>query len=210
MARVVQFPKGLFLGMAFAILAVIVQVKLLVAITGASGALYTQRLLDNLDPRAHEIHVVTSNYAQQVISEELPGGLKLPEGAKTHNIKSMNAPFASGSNPPDAMVVIPCTMGTLGRIAHGYSEDVLLRAADVVLKEKKKLILVPRETPLSLVHVKNFELLLLAGATILPANPSFYAGPKSIRDVVDTVVSRVLDHLGIPNQLAPRWAEEKE
>ncbi|HWD92278.1 MAG TPA: UbiX family flavin prenyltransferase, partial [Verrucomicrobiae bacterium] len=184
-------------------------VKILVAITGASGALYAQRLLDNLDPHDHEIHVVTSNYAQQVISEELPDGLRLPAGTKTHNIKSMNAPFASGSNPPDAMVIIPCTMGTLGRIAHGYSEDVLLRAADVVLKEKKKLILVPRETPLSLVHVKNFELLLLAGATILPANPSFYAGPKSIADVVDTVVARVLDHLGVDNKLAPRWAEKE-
>jgi 4-hydroxy-3-polyprenylbenzoate decarboxylase len=185
-------------------------VKILVAITGASGALYAQRLLDNLDPRTHEIHVVQSNYAQQVIAEELPGGLRLPDGVKSHGLKSMNAPFASGSNPPDAMVVIPCTMGTMGRIAHGYSEDVLLRAADVVLKERKKLILVPRETPLSLVHVKNMELLLLAGATILPANPSFYAGPKTIQDVVDTVVARVLDHLGVPQKLVLRWAEEKE
>ena len=182
----------------------------MVAITGASGALYAQRLLDNLDSRTHEIHVVLSNYAPQVIAQELPGGLRLPDGVKTHNVKSMNAPFASGSNPPDAMVVIPCTMGTMGRIAHGYSEDVLLRAADVVLKERKKLILVPRETPLSLVHVKNMELLLLAGAVILPANPGFYAGPKTIQDVVDTVVARVLDHLGVPQKLAPRWAEEKE
>jgi len=172
--------------------------------------LYAQRLLDNLDPASHEIHVVLSNYAQQVVAEELPGGLRLPAGAKTYNLKSMNAPFASGSNPPDAMVVIPCTMGTLGRIAHGYSEDVLLRAADVVLKERRKLILVPRETPFSLVHLKNMELLLQAGATILPANPSFYAGPKTIQDVVDTVVARVLDHLGVANKLAPRWAEEKE
>lgn len=186
------------------------EVKILVAITGASGALYAQRLLDNLNPRAHEIHVVLSNYAQQVIAAELPGGLKLPEGVTAHGLKSMNAPFASGSNPPDAMVVIPCTMGTMGRIAHGYSEDVLLRAADVALKEKRKLILVPRETPLSLIHVKNMELLLLAGATILPANPSFYSGAKSITDLADTVVARVLDHLGIPNQLAPRWTEEKE
>jgi flavin prenyltransferase len=185
-------------------------VKILVAITGASGVLYAQRLLDNLDPRAHEIHVVQSNYAQQVIAEELPAGLRLPAGVKPHNLKSMNAPFASGSNPPDAMVVIPCTMGTLGRIAHGYSEDVLLRAADVVLKEKKKLILVPRETPLSLVHVKNFELLLLAGATLIPANPSFYSGAKSITELADTVVARVLDHMGLPNQLVSRWAEEKE
>ena len=180
------------------------------AITGASGALYAQRLLDNLDPARHELHVVLSNYAQQVIAAELPGGLRLPPGAPVHNLKSMNAPFASGSNPPDAMVVIPCTMGTMGRIAHGYSEDVLLRAADVVLKERRKLILVPRETPLSLVHVKNMELLLQAGAIILPANPSFYAGPQNIQDVVDTVVARVLDHLGIAHQLVPRWSEEKE
>jgi 4-hydroxy-3-polyprenylbenzoate decarboxylase len=122
----------------------------------------------------------------------------------------MNAPFASGSNPVDAMVVIPCTMGTLGRIAHGFSEDVLLRAADVTLKERKQLILVPRETPLSLIHVRNFELLLQAGATILPANPSYYARPQSIEEVIDTVVARVLDHLGIPQKLAPRWQEEKE
>src|SRR5258706_15300803 len=178
--------------------------------TGASGALYTQRLLDNLNADEHEIHVVLSNYAQAVISQELPGGLRLPKGAISHSIRSMNAPFASGSNAVDSMIIIPCSMGTVGRIAHGYSEDVLLRAADVVLKEKKKLILVPRETPLNLVHVKNFELLLLAGATILPANPSFYAGPKTIQEVIDTVVARVLDHLGVPNKLAPRWAEEKE
>jgi 4-hydroxy-3-polyprenylbenzoate decarboxylase len=184
--------------------------KILVAITGASGACYAQRLLDQLDPRQHEIHVVLSNYAQVVLAKELPGGLRLAEGVKTHGLKSMNAPFASGSNPLDAMVVIPCTMGTLGRIAHGFSEDLLLRAADVTLKEKKKLILVPRETPLSLVHVKNFELLLQAGATILPANPSFYHNPTTLEGVVDTVVARVLDHLGIPQNLLPRWGEEPD
>jgi 4-hydroxy-3-polyprenylbenzoate decarboxylase len=184
--------------------------KILVAITGASGAMYAQRLLDNLDARQHEIHVVLSNYAQVVLAKELPGGLRLPEGARTHSLKSMNAPFASGSNPLDAMAIIPCTMGTLGRIAHGFSEDVLLRAADVTLKEGKKLILVPRETPLSLVHVKNFELLLLAGATILPANPSFYHNPATIEGVIDSVVSRVLDHLGVPNNLLPRWGDEPE
>ena len=184
--------------------------KILVAVTGASGALYAQRLLDNLGPLQHEIHVVMSNYAQVVMAKELPGGLRLPQDAQLHSLKSMNAPFASGSNPVDAMVVIPCTMGTLGRIAHGFSEDVLLRAADVTLKEKKKLILVPRETPLSLVHVKNFELLLQAGATILPANPSFYHNPKTVEGVIDTVVARVLDHLGIPQDLAPRWGEEME
>jgi len=201
------FARGLF---AAAACGIISAVKILVAITGASGALYAQRLLDNLNPREHEIHVVLSHYAQQVVAGELPGGLKLPAGVKPHGLKSMNAPFASGSNPPDAMIVIPCTMGTMGRIAHGYSEDVLQRAADVVLKEKKKLILVPRETPLNLIQVKNMELLLLAGATLIPANPSFYSGAKTIVELVDTVVARVLDHIGLPNQIAPRWAEEKE
>ena len=151
-----------------------------------------------------------SQYAPAVIKEELPGGLRLPEGVIAHNLKSMNAPFASGSNAPDAMVIVPCTMGTLGRIAHGYSEDVLLRAADVVLKEKRKLILVPRETPLNLIHVKNFELLIQAGAIILPANPSFYTRPGTVEQVVDTVVARVLDHLGVAHGLVPRWGEEDE
>ena len=172
--------------------------------------LYAQRLLDNLDTALHEIHLVLSNYAHTVIAQELPNGLRLPPGVVSHSLKSMNAPFASGSNAPDAMVVIPCSMGTLGRIAHGYSEDVLLRSADVVLKEKKKLILVPRETPLNLVHLKNLELLLLAGATILPANPSFYTHPKTIEQVVDTVVARVLDHLGLPQNLVAKWGEEGE
>ena len=151
-----------------------------------------------------------SQYAPAVIAEELPGGLRLPAGVIPHNLKSMNAPFASGSSAPDAMVIIPCSMGTLGRIAHGYSQDVLLRAADVALKERKKLILVPRETPLSLIHLKNFELLLLAGATILPANPSFYNRPQNVEQVVDTVVARVLDHLGVAHQLVARWKEAEE
>ncbi len=184
--------------------------KIIVAITGASGALYAQRLLDNLDSRSQDIHVVITSYGQAVIAQELPEGLRLPAGAKRHNVKSMNAPFASGSNAFDAMVVMPCSMGTLGRIAHGTSEDVLLRAADVMLKERRKLILVPRETPLNLVHVRNLELLLQAGATILPANPCFYTRPTTIEQVVDTVVARVLDHLGVPQKLMPRWQEEKE
>ena len=145
--------------------------------------------------------VTASGDAPAVITEELPDGLRLPAGAVSHNLKSMNAPFASGSNAPDAMVVIPCSMGTLGRIAHGSSDDLLLRAADVVLKERKKLILVPRETPLNLIHVKNFELLIQAGATILPTNPSFYTRPQNVEQVVDTVVVRVLDHLGVAGRL---------
>jgi 4-hydroxy-3-polyprenylbenzoate decarboxylase len=186
------------------------QLKLVIAITGASGSLYAQRLLDHLDPAEHEIHVILSNYARQVLQEELPNGLQLTDGVRQHSLKSMNVPFASGSNPADAMVVIPCTMGTLGRIAHGVSDDVLLRTADVMLKERRRLILVPRETPLSLIHVRNMELLLLAGATLIPANPSFYARPQSVEAVVDTVVARVLDHLEIQNDAQPRWQAERE
>jgi 4-hydroxy-3-polyprenylbenzoate decarboxylase len=183
--------------------------KIVVAITGASGIIYAQRLLDNLNPRQNDLHLLISNYAQAVIAQEFPQGLKIPEGVRSHSIKSMNAAFASGSNAADAMVVIPCSMGTLGRIAHGYSEDVLLRTADVMLKEKRKLILVPRETPLSLVHIRNLELLLLAGAVILPANPAFYTHPTTVEEIADTVVARVLDHLGVNHQLSPRWQEEE-
>src|ERR1051325_9526170 len=148
-------------------LSILRRVRIVIGITGASGVFYTQRLLDNIDTTQHELHVVMSNYAHQVIADELPGGLRLPPNVKTHGLKSMNVPLVSGSNPFDAMVIIPCTMGTLGRIAHGISDDVLLRAADVMLKEKRKMILVPREMPLNLVHIRNMELLLLAGATIL-------------------------------------------
>jgi 4-hydroxy-3-polyprenylbenzoate decarboxylase len=190
--------------------AMLALVRILVAITGASGAIYTQRLLDRLDPAAHEIHVITSSYANIVLKEELPDGLRLAEGVQLHAAKSMNVPFASGSNAFDAMVILPCTMGTLGRIAHGVSDDALLRAADVMLKENKTLILCARETPLSLVHVKNMELLLLAGATMMPANPYFYAGAKTLEELADTVVARVLDHLGVENKISPRWREEEE
>jgi 4-hydroxy-3-polyprenylbenzoate decarboxylase len=184
--------------------------RLLVAITGASGSLYAQRLLDQLDPSLHEVHVILSQYAPAVLAEELPDGLVLRAGVQQHSLRSMNLPFASGSNPPDAMVVIPCSMGTLGRIAHGLSSDALLRCADVMLKERRPLLLVPRETPLSLIHVRNIELLLQAGARILPANPSFYTRPQSVVQVVDTVVARVLDHLGVDHDLAARWKDEPE
>jgi len=184
--------------------------RILVAITGASGAIYTQRLLDRLNPQEHEVHVISSSYGQIVMQEELPDGLQLNEGVSLHAAKSMNVPFASGSNAFDAMVILPCTMGTMGRIAHGYSEDALLRAADVMLKENKKLILCPRETPLSLIHVKNMELLLHAGAILLPPNPYFYSGASSIEELADTVVARVLDHLEINHNVSPRWPEERD
>jgi 4-hydroxy-3-polyprenylbenzoate decarboxylase len=185
-------------------------VRILIAITGASGSLYAQRLLDHIDSSEHEIHLILSNYANVVIAEELPGGLRIPDGVSRHGLKSMNIPFASGSNPADAMIIIPCTMGTLGRIAHGFADDALLRSADVVLKEKRQLILVPRETPLNLIHVKNLELLIQAGATIIPANPSFYSRPETVEQVVDTVIARVLDHVGVEHSAGTRWREEVE
>lgn len=184
--------------------------RIVVGITGATGMIYAQRLLQQLASGPAEVHLVLSRYAHQVIAEELPEGLAVAPHMTVHSVKSMNAPFASGSNAFDAMVIIPCTMGTAGRIAHGLSDDLLLRAADVMLKERRKLILVPRETPLNLVQIRNLELLLLAGATILPANPSFYSRPATITQVADTVVARVLDHLGIPHQLSPRWQGEPE
>ena len=187
-----------------------VSVRILVAITGASGAIYTQRLLDRLDPTEHEVHVITSSYAKIILKEEMPDGLRLANDVQLHAAKSMNVPFASGSNAFDVMVILPCTMGTLGRIAHGYSEDALLRAADVMLKENKKLILCPRETPISLVHVKNMELLLQAGAIMLPPNPYFYSGAKTLEELADTVVARVLDHIGIDHDISPRWPEERD
>ena len=183
--------------------------KLVLAATGASGAIYLQRLLAQLDPAAHEIHLVFSTYAKQVIHEEL-GDLLVPPGIHQHGDKTMNVPFVSGSARFDAMVIVPCSMGTLGRIAAGTSETTILRAADVFLKERRKLILVPRETPWNLIHARNVVTLLEAGASILPASPGFYSKPQTIEALADTVVARILDQLGLPTPGAFRWAENAE
>lgn len=183
--------------------------RFVIAATGASGALYLQRLLDRLDCQRHEVHLLLSRYARQVVSEEL-GGLRLPEGIREHkNEATMNVPFASGSTSFDAMAIVPCSMGTLARIVHGTSENLLLRAADVFLKERRKLILVPRETPLNLIQARNLVTAIEAGATVIPAMPGFYHRPATIEEAVDTVVFRVLDHLGVPVSEAPRWQEPR-
>ncbi len=182
--------------------------KLVVAITGASGAIYAQRLIDHL--RTQEVHLVLSPYAEEVAAAELDGGkLVVPRHVIRHDNRSMHVPFVSGSAAFDGMVIIPCSMGTLGRVAHGTSDDVIARAADVFLKERRKLILVPRETPYNLIHVRNMERLLEAGADIIPATPSFYNRPRTVQQVVDTVVARVLDHLGVPHKLAKPWMEKE-
>lgn len=181
--------------------------RIVLAATGASGAIYLQRLLDHLEQGGgHEIHLVLSAYAKQVAAEEI-GALRLPAGVTEHSDKSMNAPFASGSAKFDAMVVAPCSMGTLGRIAAGTSESLILRAADVFLKERRPLILVPRETPWNLIHARNVVALLEAGARVLPAMPSFYSRPATLQDAVDTVVWRILDQIGIDAPNACRWRE---
>lgn len=177
--------------------------KLVIAAAGASGAIYLQRLLDRLDPRAHEIHLVLSAHARQVIAEEIDA-LRVPAGVIEHaDGAGMRVPFVSGSARFDAMVIVPCSMGTLGRIASGASETTMLRAADVFLKERRKLILVPRETPWSLIHARNAVAVLEAGAILLPACPSFYSRPADIAAVADTVVHRILDHLGLPAARCP-------
>jgi 4-hydroxy-3-polyprenylbenzoate decarboxylase len=185
--------------------------KLVVAITGASGSLYAQRLLQLLHedgPGAHEVHVALSSHAREVAQAEV-GKLAIPEGFHVHGDSSMQVPYVSGSARFDAMVVIPCSMGTLGRIAHGYSDSAIIRAADVFLKEKRKLILVPRETPWNLIQARNVVTVLEAGADVIPAIPSFYHRPVTVLDVVDTVVARILDHLGLDHALTKRWMEEE-
>ena len=181
--------------------------KIVIAMTGASGAIYTQRLLDNLDPQKHEIHFISTKHAREVGQLELAKGeLKIaPSVIQYDENGSMFVPFVSGSAKLDAMVVIPASMGTIGRVANGVSDSTIARAADVFLKERRKLILVPREAPYNLIHLRNMAALTEAGATIIPASPSFYTKPKTITELVDTVIARVLDHLGIEHQLVKRW-----
>lgn len=180
--------------------------RLVIAVTGASGALYAQRLLHHLEGKGHELHLIMSPYAKQLIHQEL-GILNIPAGTQEYQDKSMMAPFASGSALFDAMIIIPCTMGTVGRIASGVSESLITRAADVFLKEHRKLILVARETPWNLIQARNVVSVIEAGAVMLPAIPSFYSNPKTLEELADTVVYRVLDQLGIPLPNVYRWPD---
>lgn len=194
------------------------------AFTGASGMPYGMRLLEFLLNHSEAvIYLLYSQVAQIVAKQEI--GLALPSrsselqqflcdkyGVAQTRLAVLGrdewfAPIASGSNPADAMVICPCTMGTLAAIAAGLSDNLMERAADVMLKERRKLILVPRETPFSAIHLENMLKLARAGAVILPANPGFYHHPETAEDLVDFVVARILDHLDIPHQLLPRWGE---
>ncbi len=186
--------------------------RLFVAITGASGAIYARRLIEAAAPEFDRIYVSASQAAVPIVREELGvAGLAeiLPERGtfEIFDSKDLYAPPSSGSHELDAMVVIPCSMGTLGRIASGISSDLITRAADVCLKERRKLVLVVRETPLSLVHIENMAAVTRAGAVLLPACPAFYSGPKTVLDMVDFVVDRVLRQIGARVRLIEGWKE---
>ena len=191
--------------------------------TGASGLPYGFRLLDALLAAGCHVQLVYSQAAQIVARQEMDFELPSrpaeaealllarypdrPGSLKVYGREEWFAPMASGTNPPDAMVVCPCTMGALAAISNGLSDNLLERAADVVLKEGRTLVLVPRETPLSAIHLENMLRLARAGAVILPPNPGFYAKPKSLDDIVDFIVARILDRIGVPHTLQKRWGE---
>jgi 4-hydroxy-3-polyprenylbenzoate decarboxylase len=193
------------------------------AITGASGVQYGLRLLECLLAAEVRVYLLISQAGQVVLQME--AGLDLPARAteaeaflseyfatdpgqlRVFGRQQWTAPVASGTNPPDAMVVCPCTTGTLATIAAGACQDLIDRAADVALKEGRKLILVVRETPFSVIHLENMLRLARAGAVIMPANPGFYFNPATVEEVVDFMVARVLDHLAVPHRLTGRWGE---
>jgi len=174
--------------------------RILVAITGASGLEYGRRLVSVLRGMDVDARVVVSSGAKEVAKAE---GAVLPKA--DYGEKDFSCPYASGSNPADAMVVIPCSLKTLGEIANGVGDTLITRAAEVALKERKKLILVVRETPYSLITIRNMEKVTLAGGVILPATPGFYGKPKKVDDLIDFIVARVLDQLGVGHQLGKRW-----
>lgn len=194
------------------------------AFTGASGMPYGIRLLEMLLIEGKQVYLLYSQVAQVVAQQEM--NLALPSRAKEAEVffnqlysapdgqlrvfgrEEWFAPVASGSNPADSMVICPCTMGTLAAIAAGMNQKLIERAADVMLKENRQLILVPREMPFSIIHLENMLKLARSGAVILPANPGFYHHPQTIQDMVDFVVARILDHLGIKHTLIPRWGAE--
>ncbi|SOD40213.1 flavin prenyltransferase UbiX [Nitrosovibrio sp. Nv4] len=194
------------------------------AYTGASGMPYGVRLLELLLAGGNRVYLLYSQAAQIVAHQEmqlvLPSRPKEAEELFSRRFNAAEgqlrvfgredwfAPVASGSNPADAMVVCPCTMGTLAAIAAGLSQKLIERSADVMLKENRKLILVPRETPFSPIHLENMLKLARSGAIIMPPNPGFYHHPETVQDMVDFVVARILDHLGVAQSLMPRWGEQ--
>ena len=174
--------------------------KIVIAITGASGSIYADLLIKKLGlikDQWEQVSIVFSENAKLVWKTELGNEDYQNIPFPVYEKNDFNAPFASGSGQYDTMIIVPCSMGTMGRIAHGVSGDLITRAADVMLKERRKLICVARETPYNLIHIKNMELITLAGGIICPATPSFYSNPKSVEEVASTVVDRIIDLAGM-------------
>lgn len=183
--------------------------KIIIAVTGASGAIYPKVLFEKLNKIEQQIStvgVVFSKNAHEVWEHELKNDDYKKLAFRVYEEDDFYAPFASGSSGYNTMIICPCSMGTLGRIASGVSSDLISRAADVILKERKKLILVPREAPFSLIHIKNMEIITQAGGIICPASPSFYSLPKTIEQAAETIVDRILDLAGLDVQTY-RWSE---
>jgi len=180
----------------------------IVAITGASGVIYGVRLVEVLAEQSIPVKLVISDTAKIVAREEM--GIDLAEAVPRkfvhlHDFHDFTAPIASGSYPVEGMVVIPCSMGTLGAIASGLSQNLIHRAADCTIKEGRKLVLVPRETPLNAIHLENMLKLSRLGVRIVPAMPAFYSGQQSVQEIVDFMAGKVLDQMGISHALFPRW-----
>jgi len=185
--------------------------KIAIAITGASGSIYARLLMDKLvllKDQWQEVSVVMSDNAKEVWETELGNSNHGDYPFRYVDKNDFSAPFASGSGQYDTMIIVPCSMGTLGRIANGISSDLITRAADVILKERRKLICVARETPYNLLHIRNMEALTLAGGIICPATPSFYSRPQTVEEVAATVVDRILDLAGF-NQKTYRWGSDE-
>jgi 4-hydroxy-3-polyprenylbenzoate decarboxylase len=188
--------------------------RVFIAITGASGAVYAKRLIESVGEHYDRVYLAASEHSGSILREELGVvGLEdlIPAAQQSKfmllDANDLSAPPSSGSHRCDGMVIVPCSMGTVGRIAAGVSNDLITRAADVCLKERRKLIIVAREMPYSLIHLENMTALTRAGATIFPACPSFYRKPETIDDLVDSVIDRVLDHLGLDARLVDGWRE---
>ncbi len=178
---------------------------IVIAITGASGSIYAKNIINKLIINKDiKLSLIISDEAKKVCAYELGEDFLDNLSCRKYNNDNFFAEFASGSAAPDALMVIPCTAGTMGRIANGTSDNLICRTADVVLKERKKLVLVLRETPYNLIHIKNMERITLAGGIICPATPSFYSKPKDINELIDTVVNRALDLCEIENE-SFRW-----
>jgi len=185
--------------------------RLVVAVTGASGVIYGKRLLEVLREKNVETHLIVSRAAEKVVEHELGLSKKDLEKLATHSydVDDLTAPLMSGSFKTDGMVIVPCSMKTLAGIVHGFADNLILRAADVALKEKRPLVVVPRETPLSLVHLRNMLEAAKIGVLMVPAMPAFYHWPRKIDDLVNFIVGRVLDCLGIEHRLFKRYSGMK-